>query len=294
MDEVTIIGAGPAGIACALQLARQGICPVLLEGDSPGGLLRNANLVENYPGFPGGIPGPELAGLFLAQLASVGIIPKSLRVLLLDHREGAFLLQTGESSFSSRIVVVASGTRPIPLEPGRVAPEAGGLVFYEIVPLADKENKRIVIVGGGDAAFDYALNLGRRNEVVILNRGAKTRALPLLKERVAGAKRIRYIPGAQVEAVRPDQRQGLIIGVDEGGKRSILPADYLVCAIGRAPEAEFVSPGLKDARDLTERGLIHFIGDVKNGMFRQTAIAVGDGIRAALMIAEKLRKERDE
>lgn len=291
MEDVTIIGAGPAGIACAIQLSRQGIRPLLLEGATAGGLLRNALLVENYPGFPQGISGPELVALFLAQLKRVGVTPWPEKVLSLDYAGDHFILRTDRATTASRIVVVASGTRPIAFDPDRITADAAALIHYEIHSLASETGKSIVIVGAGDAACDYALNLARKNTVTILNRGTDWKCLPLLKERVARSEGIKYILQARVIKVHTGAGQGLLLQIDQAGTRQEVPADRLVFAIGREREVGFLSPSVQEMTSHLEReGLLYFIGDVKNGIFRQTALAVGDGVKAALLINKKLRE----
>ena len=183
-EDVIIIGVGPAGIATAIQLKRYGIVPLLLEKNETGGLLRNANLVENYPGFPGGISGLALVNLFEKQLAE-----NSIRVIFeetteLDLKDNLFTVATSRRVYYSRIMVVASGTKPKKSGISEAAEEVKDKIFYEVYPLLKVKGKKIVIVGAGDAAFDYALNLGKNNEVVILNRSRTTKCLPLLKERV--------------------------------------------------------------------------------------------------------------
>ena len=113
MQNVAIIGAGPAGIACAVQLARYGYKPLLFEKDIPGGLLKNANLVENYPGFPGGISGISLIKKLGRQLAQQGIQVIFEKVDRVSFQENSYQLTTDKNNYSSDILVVASGTSPI-------------------------------------------------------------------------------------------------------------------------------------------------------------------------------------
>jgi len=276
--EVAIIGAGPAGIAAAVQLKRYGIEPLVFEKGRIGGLLWNANLVENYPGFPGGIPGPELVGKLEAQLrkASVDVIYEEVVRL-----EEGFGLKTEGGSYTADIVVVASGTEPRRF-PGRISEKVEGRVFYEVYPLRDLAGARVAVVGAGDAAFDYALNLARRNEVVLLNRGYKPKCLPLLWERARTTPSIAYREDVEVMEVLPSEGGVGLLCRTDGGEEKV-EIDYVLFAIGRQPKLDFMSPELR-GRTL-ER--LHFIGDVKNGRFRQTAIAVGDGIRVAMEIALK-------
>jgi thioredoxin reductase len=286
LEDVIIIGAGPGGIATAIQLKRSGIEPLLLEKSHIGGLLLNANLVENYPGFPGGIPGTELVKLFESQLREVGVAVQFSEVVRLDRQE-SFIVETRERRFHSRIAVVASGTRPRRFAEVEIPPEAAERVFYEVYPIAGVNGKRIAIIGAGDAAFDYALNLAGQNEVTILNRGQKKSCLPLLVERAEQSPRISYRENIAIIALK-SSRDGLILIAESPAGKWQLPADYVIFAIGRVRQADYFSETLtKMASELEERGLLYFVGDVKNDLYRQVSIAVGDGVRAAMEIYER-------
>lgn len=289
VEDVIIVGAGPAGLAAALQLRRYGRGVRLFEGARPGGLLWNANRVENYPGFPGGVTGPDLVRAFLAQVAACDVTVTPETVLELTWQDGLFRARTPAGIYRGRAAVVASGTRSRPLT-GFTIPEAlRKRVAYEVAGLLDLIGKQVVIVGAGDAAFDYALNLGRQNSVIILNRGDQVKCLPLLWERARACPAITYRPGTAVVrlAVRPES--GMTVECSSPRGPLALPADHLIGAVGRDPHPDFVSASLLgQSSELEHRGILHFVGDVKNGIFRQTAIAVGDGIRAGMRIAQAL------
>ncbi len=290
MVEVTIIGAGPAGIAAALQLKRSGIEPLLLERDRIGGLLGNANLVENYPGFPQGISGEELVRLFKEQLEAVGVEVFFEEVLRLDHDGRAFVIETGSRQLASKTVVLASGTAPRAFVDCEIPPRAKQKVFYEVYPLREVRGKGIAIVGAGDAAFDYALNLGRRNEVTILNRGDQVKCLPLLWERAAQLGQISYRANTAI-AEMGGCEEGLRLELATGNRRWTLRADYAILAIGRVARLDFLSQRLRERIErLREEGVLYQVGDVRRGPYRQTAIAVGDGIEAAMRIYRRLKE----
>jgi thioredoxin reductase (NADPH) len=283
--EVAVIGAGPAGAAAAIQLKRQGIAFKIWERDKVGGLLRNAHLIENYPGFPRGISGPELAQLFKIQLDRLGVRVEFQDVLELDYGRGLFSIRTPRGILSSRVCVAATGTEPRRLPETLVAQDAQDRVFYEITPLAGAFGKRMAVVGAGDAAFDYALSLARRNEVVILNRGPETKCLPLLKARVKGHPKITYRPNSRVENIRRT-KTGLRLGCSGRRGKFSTEVSYLVAAIGREPRLDFFSPALRRSQPALQASRrLYLVGDVSHSSYRQTAMAVGDGIRAALDIA---------
>ncbi|NOY98533.1 MAG: NAD(P)/FAD-dependent oxidoreductase [Chloroflexi bacterium] len=283
--QVAIIGAGPAGLTTALQVKRFGIPALVLEGSRIGGLLHNANLVENYPGFPGGITGPALVRLFERQAQDAGVEVTPGEVLVLGYVDESFQLETCGQAYRARVVVVAAGTKPRLFPEGLIPANARERVFYEIRPLLGVVGKRIVIVGAGDAAFDYALNLAEKNEVVILNRGSRVKSLPLLRQRARENKRIAYRPETEIERVAVASGEALTVRCSGREDVFTMEADYLVGALGRVPRLDFLSSGVQEKKtELTERGVLHFVGDVKNGLFRQTAIAAGDGLLAAMKI----------
>lgn len=288
IEDAAIVGAGPAGIAAAIQLARHGVEPILFEKDRIGGLLRNAYLVENYPGFPGGISGTDLVRRFEEHLRVAPVKVVQEEVTALDREDGSFIVETARSTIRSRAVIVASGTRAREIADLVLPEDAVGMVFNEVYALRDTVNARIVIVGAGDAAFDYALNLAARNAVTILNRGVGPRCLPLLSRR-ASSSGVTYREKTRLTDVATDPGGGLLLTCDTHGDESRIRADYLVVAIGREPDDGFVSARLRrKAPELEAGGDLNFAGDVRGGIFRQTGIAVGQGVLAAMRVARRL------
>jgi thioredoxin reductase len=295
MDEypAAIIGAGPAGMAAALQLKRHEVPTLLLEGDQIGGLLRNANLVENYPGFPRGISGTELVRLFEDQLQRWSVPVTYERVVQIGHNGRRFNLRTDRDTYSSRVLVYAAGTRPCELTEPEVPDRVRERFFYHVAPILDQQGRKILILGAGDAAFDYALNLARKNVVTIFNRGKRTRCLPLLKARVARHERIQYRHSHRVVALQDNGDEGVFVRYEHGERVGHTQFDYVIAAIGREPDLTMLESGLGTAsRQLRARGVFYLIGDVRQDRCRQTAIAVGDGVLAAMKIAQHLEESR--
>jgi thioredoxin reductase (NADPH) len=293
--EVAIVGAGPAGVAAAVQLARCGLTPSLYERGRVGGLLWNANLLENYPGFPAGVSGADLSARLEEQLARHDVAVRSEEVTAASFDGDAFRLECAGSSERCRLLVVASGTRPRKLPAPPAAPPAGdsrGRVLYDVYPVAGVSGKNIVVVGAGDAAFDYALNLSRRNDVTILGRSAVPRCIPVLEERAAAAARIEYRPNADVLRLDVNDDPGVSVTYAGPDGPESLEADYVLLAIGREPERGFIPESLMEDAERSEgEGRLYFVGDVRNGELRQAAIAAGDGVRAALEIYRYMKKE---
>lgn len=183
--DVVIVGAGPAGIYAAIHLHRAGFEPLLLEEDAPGGLVRRAHIIENYPGFPNGIAADELIELFCEQLKASGGTVSKTKVEHVSGSHGTFSIKTSSGEFRSKAVIVATGTKPN----GPVFEGSRDLedrrIFYDLLELlaVKNSNDSIVVYGGGDAAFDQGLNLRCRGHDVIILCRSRAHCLSLLRKR---------------------------------------------------------------------------------------------------------------
>ena len=288
---VVIIGAGPAGLTAALQLQRQGIPPLLLERHKVGGLLNNAYWVENYPGFVKGISGPDLVDLFRRQVERIGVIVTPEEVSEVEYQDNLFRIATDKREIVAKILVAATGTKAKNFSPGVFSGNLEGKIFSEVFPLLKEEGKNILIIGAGDAAMDYALNLAGKNQVIILNRGASIKGLSLLWDRVQDNDSIKYFPEMEIEKVVGSEKGSITVLARSGSMTKNFTPDYLLLAVGREPEFGFADARfIKQAEELQEQKVLYLIGDLQNGAFRQTSLAVGDGIRAAMEIENKLEK----
>lgn len=288
---VAIIGCGPAGLSAAIQLKRYGVSFILLERAEAGGLLRNANLVENYPGFPDGIRGSELVARFLDQMERLSIRAIQAEVIDLSYEDGIFQLVTSGGNLQAHCVVIASGTKPRIFSDISIPPHLQPRVYYEVHPLATSAGQRIAIVGAGDAAFDYALNLARQNDIFILNRSDQPSCLPLLWQRASVISGITYYENTHITKIESHPSGGMSLQCASPRGELHIQANYLVGALGRSPQLDFLQPPFMEAAGALEKqGVLYWIGDVKNGIFRQTSIAVGDGILAAMKIYRHVKE----
>jgi thioredoxin reductase len=281
-SKVIIIGAGPAGIACATQLKRYNIDSTIFEMDEIGGLVKNANLIENYPGFPNGITGIKFIQLLKKHVQLNKFSIKNEIVESVTYSKESFNIKTNNSEYSSQYLVMASGTKPIVPKFPKIPENANCNVFFNIYDLGEISQKTVAIIGAGDCAFDYAMNLGNENRVIIINRSENIKALPILQERVFAHQNIKYLNNTSIENIElVNNKLYLTYALEKGP----LKVDYLLIAVGREPILDFMDIELLDNPKLFQ------IGDVKNGLFRQTSIAIGDGTFAAMKINSMLTKE---
>ena len=146
VKDVAIIGAGPAGIATAIQLNRYGIAPLIFEKNALGGLLRNAHKVENYPGFPDSISGLDLVKQFGIQLRKLSIEVLFEEIIRLNLQDGMFLLESQNRIFHSRTVVVASGTKPRKFNGCEMPEETKPNLSHEIFHLLKEKQKNLTMI----------------------------------------------------------------------------------------------------------------------------------------------------
>ena len=289
MYAAVIVGAGPAGIAAAVYLRRAGVDPRVFERDEIGGLLRNAHLVENYPGFPEGIGGPELVELFKRHLVRWRIDIRMEEVHTVSKEGEVYKLSSESGEAFAKSVIVATGTRPKRIDIQGLEDVELSRVFYEVRDIPPTAKGNFLIIGGGDAAFDYALNLASRDIYVDIVFRGEPRCLALLLERASRSEKIRTHAGTELKSVRGEERQLVFMMEQEGTEKEIV-ADYGLIACGRKADMGVLPPEL--AENWKEASGLYLVGDVRRGNYRQVGISVGDGILAAMSIIESMGNEK--
>lgn len=290
--DVVIVGAGPAGISAAVYLQRIGFKPLVLEKDRIGGLLLNANLVENYPGFPDGITGEDLVDKLKNQLERWDVEVKETDVSKVVPMDHGFNIITSTGEIETRTVVLATGTRPVKAGISGENGYEGERLFYEVRDLPRESGADYLIVGSGDAAFDYAMNLSNgAGRIDIVYRSSEPKCISLLLERVSDTPNIVLHPNTEPDTLSEDNGKiRLSCNTLEGN--ADFEADYILIACGREPNSVEVE-GLGHVSESRFPGL-HVVGDVKRGKYRQVSIAVGDGVHAAMSIADYLARGEEK
>ncbi|MDI6708810.1 MAG: NAD(P)/FAD-dependent oxidoreductase [Candidatus Thermoplasmatota archaeon] len=287
---VVVIGAGPAGLASSIQLKRFGLEPLVLERRAIGGLASNANLIENYLGFPKGIGGKRLVKLFEEQIKKLDIEVMKEEVKKLKVSGKLITIITEKNRFLARSVVLATGTIPKAANIKNEKELAGKRIFYEVAELPPlKKRMRLAIIGSGDAAFDYALNLSAKvSKVDILFRKAVPKALKLLVDRAKKVENIIIHSNTKPLSFEITNNK-LAINCITDGKVNIFNCDYAIIAVGRVANLEILDSEMK-FENRAEKSGIFFAGDIKRVSLRQVGIAVGDGLIAADKVIKFLRK----
>ncbi len=283
-----IIGGGPAGISAALQLQRFGLRTVLFEKNELGGLMLNANLVENYPGFPSGASGRKLAMNFKKQLENTCVRWIKLNVEAVTKDDTTFQICTDGKIFQAHTVIIATGSVPKKLNIlGEKILESKRL-FYDVRNIPNCHNKKIAIVGSGDIAFDYSLTMAKQGAKVIILSRSKVRPIKPLARLISLCKNITIQDSIEIEKINDNKQAIVVYGV--GGQTAIV--DFIIVAIGRIPSLgilpkEWRKVLLCNPAGLENKGLF-LAGDVTGG-FRYIGIAVGHGLNAAMKVERFLR-----
>jgi thioredoxin reductase (NADPH) len=304
MERVIIIGSGPAGLTAAVYAARANLRPLVLAGGLYGGQLMLTTDVENYPGFPDGIMGPDLMMRFREQAERFGARIENVDVASVDFASKPPVVRTSDAEYHAETVIVATGASAVWLDvPGEERLRGRGVSSCATCDGAFFRDKQIVVVGGGDSALEEALFLtrfGRR--VTVIHRRDRLRASKIMAERARSHEKIDFIWNTVVDEVLGDTHvTGLRLRNLTDGTTREFATDALFVAIGHTPNTAIFAGQL----DLDERGYIaspngtatnvegvFVAGDVNDFRYRQAVTAAGAGCRAA-MDAERYLEARE-
>ncbi len=304
-ETLVIIGSGPAAWTAATYGARANLSPLVLEGEPmgimlPGGQLMTTTEVENYPGFPAGVSGPELMEKMKEQALRFGTRVLSENVATVDLSRHPFLIRPNYSAeLEALAVIVATGANAswlgVPNEE-RLAQTGGGVSACAVCDgaLPFYRNKRLAVVGGGDTAMEESLYLTKfASEVLIIHRRDQLRASKVMAERVLGHPKIRVLWNKKVtEVLGYDEITGVRLEDTTSGERSDLAVQGLFVAIGHKPNTGFLAGQLQLTpsgyicvepwRTATSVEGVFAAGDVMDDYYRQAITAAGTGCMAAL------------
>ena len=297
--NLIIIGSGPAGLTAAIYAARANLKPIVFEGVQPGGQLTITTDVENYPGFPDGIMGPELMDSFRKQAQRFGAETFYKNVDTIDLSQSPFKLTVGEEVYLANSVVIATGAtaKLLGLE------SESKLMGHGVSACATCDgfffkDKEVVVVGGGDSAMEEATFLTKfASKVTIIHRKEEFRASKIMQKRVFEDPKIDILWNHQVvEMVGEPDKGGLEKAIlkNKEGKLVDFNCDGLFLAIGHRPNSSFLDNQLKtddvgyiitkpDSTETSIKG-VFACGDIQDTVYRQAITAAGSGCMAAIEV----------
>lgn len=312
VEDIVVVGSGPAGYTAALYAARARYRPLVVEGTSPGGLLQGTDVVENFPGYPKGVLGPELVADLREQAGRFGarfLSNQVERVELSRERGALHRLFTGDREIVARAVVLAMGAAPRALGvPGERELGGGrGVAYCAVCEAPLYAGRDTIVVGGGDSAMEEALGLARHaRSVVMVHRRRAFAASSIMRERVLAAENVRVLAPYVVEAFEAGEGGQLararVRHVEDGSTRE-LATDGAFVAIGHEPRSALVCGQVEtDARGyvLCRPGTretnvpgVFACGDLVDSRYRQAVTAAGSGCEAALDAQRWLETTRE-
>jgi len=302
--RVLIIGSGPAGLTAAIYTARAQLLPVVIEGepssttDQPGGQLMLTTEIENFPGFPEAITGPELMTRMRAQAERFGADLRTTKVTKIDASVRPFRAwlteDDDEPSITADAVIVATGARSLMMGvPGEERLLSHGLSTCATCDGFFFRGQDIAVVGGGDSAMEEALFLTRfASSVTVVHRRDTLRASKIMQERAFANEKIRFVWNAQAtEVLGEDRVSGLALRDTVTGEESVLAVTGIFVAIGHVPNTTVVS----DVVEVLDGGYVRTgpgsytsidgifaAGDVQDHVYRQAITSAGSGCVAAI------------
>ena len=299
--DVIIIGAGPAGLTAALYTSRAGLNTLIIEREVIGGELMNRDLIENWPGSPDGILGPELGSGMTTQVMNYGAEFQLVEVEGLAIEGNNRVVKTGMGDFSARAVIIAGGACPRKLGvPGEAEFADAGVFYCATCDGPGFAGKVVVVAGGGDSGLTEGLFLAQLvSKVIIIEMLPELTATRILQDRALSNPKIEIKCGTKIEAITGSGKVEALSLLDlKTGEKSSLPADGVLVHIGLDPNTGY----LQDILPLNSRGQvmvnenmeteipgIFAAGDVRHNSAMQVSTAAGDGATAALSLNRYLK-----
>ena len=299
-----IIGSGPAGLTAALYASRAELKPVVIAGLKPGGQLMDTTEVENFPGFPQGIMGPDLMANMTKQVEKFGTEIKQENVTAADFKSQPFKITTDKAEYLAKTVIIATGADANWLNlPSEQKLRGKGVSACATCDGFFFKGKDIAVAGGGDSAMEEANFLTRfANSVTIVHRSAEFRASKIMLKRAQDNPKIKFIANATIQEVVGEKSvEGLRIKDNLSGQETVLPVQGLFVAIGHTPAAKiFAAAGIETdqkgyivVKNHTHTNIegVFVAGDVNDPRYRQAVTAAGMGCMAALDVEKYLADE---
>ena len=301
--KVVILGSGCAGSTAAIYAARADLEPLVLEGHEPGGQLSLTTDVENYPGFPDGVQGPELVALMKKQAARFGAVFKMELAKRVDLGKRPFVIETDEQEYQAQSLIVASGASAKLL--GLESEKA--LIGHGVSTCATCDgyffrDQSVVVVGGGDTAVEESMFLTKfASKVTMIHRRDQLRASKIMADRALKNPKIELLWDSVVtEIMDPSHKRVEAVKLKnvKSGEESLLPTDGVFIGIGHDPNTKIFEGQLemkesyiavRDGSKTSVEG-VFAAGDVHDYVYRQAITAAGAGCRAAID-AEKFLEE---
>ena len=292
--KMLIIGAGPAGFSAALYAARADLNPVILTGMALGGQVSLTYSVENYPGFPDGVGGPELVELFQKQAERFGAIVEFDTATEVDLSKRPFSVRTYSQEYLADSLIISTGATPRSLDvPGESKLTGRGVSYCATCDGWFFKDKDVVVVGGGDSALEEGIFLTRfANKVTIIHRRDEFRAGALLQNRAKGNSKIKYVMNSIVTDILGDEAVNAVrLKNIVTGEFSELPTAGVFIFIGHTPNSEL----FEDQLEMNDLGYIvvdkfmhtsvpgvFAAGEIGDPYFRQVITSAGMGAAAAM------------
>lgn len=303
IENVIIIGAGPAGLSAALYAGRANLNPLVLTGPTPGGQLALSINVENYPGFPEGINGSELADLFEKSAEKFGARLVCDSVTKVDFSEHPYKVSTYSEEYQTKALIIAIGAVPNKLDvPGEEEFRGKGVSYCATCDGWFFRDKRIAVVGGGDSALEEGIFLTQyASSVTIIHRRDALRAGAVLQERAKRNEKINFLWNTIVAEIKgEDTIKKLILENTKNGEKFEMDFDGLFIFIGHKPNTEMFEGKLEmdedgylitDQRFRTKQAGVFAAGEVQDPWYRQVVTSAGMGAAAAMEVRKFLEIE---